>query len=129
MAGEPGFAGTVGEAGAPQEPPGTPFAQQLGLVFILGGTHTYMGLKGARGAPWGSSPHPMAHRLGIDVQGALEVPWQVTAVGHSSQPQPEPELGTDVPGTLRPTAWVGTRRGGCEGDMEGGGHGTDGEKV
>lgn len=64
-----------------------------------------------------SPPRPRAHRLGVDVQGPLEVPGQVITVGHTSQPEPEPELGMDVTGALRGGDTAGTERG-YGGDMK-----------
>lgn len=44
---------------------------------------------------------PSCHRLAVEAQGPLEQLGQVPALGHSSQPQPDPHLGLDVPAALR----------------------------
>lgn len=105
--------------GLPKSPRGPHLPSSLVWFSYWGEGH---GAGGREGGLWGhlrvspSPPQPGAHRLGVDTEGALEVPRQVPAVGHSSQPQPEPELGTDVPRALRRGGGIWRGHGG--GDVE-----------
>ena len=69
-------------------------------------------------------PLPSTHHLSIDVQGALQVTWQLLALSHTPQPQPDAELGMEMswglgtPGDMGGHEWgtkgmwrMGTQRG------------------